>query len=64
MLWQVATALLGVVLPAKARAQEEPAPPESIVWVCLKCDRAFGEQAKALDHHTKKRHRLSKRRVE
>ena len=44
--------------------EHESPQPELIVWVCLRCDRAFGEDDKALEHHTKKKHRLSKRRVE
>lgn len=67
--WLIVPAVVSGLLsyykpPGAAPPQEEPAQPGLIVWVCLGCSRAFGEQDKALDHHTKRKHRLSKRRVE
>ncbi len=61
---QAVATIIGAPRPAKPLAQEEPVQPETVVWVCLHCSRAFSEQAQALDHHTRKKHRLSKRRVE
>lgn len=62
---RIAVKALGYCVPsAAAPVGEEPVEPRLIVWVCLRCDRAFSEQDKALEHHTKRKHRLSKRRVE